>query len=100
VAQYRPSLVASVLRGQATAGALDAGRAGLALDDLAAAPIERAPHPPLLRRCWELRENLTAYDAACVALAEALEVRLLTGDRRLARAPGPRCQIEVLRPTS
>jgi predicted nucleic acid-binding protein len=92
--------VASVLRGQARAGALDSRRASLALDDLAATPIERAQHLPLLRRCWELRENLSVYDAAYVALAEALEVQLLTGDQRLARAPGPRCQIEVLRPTS
>ena len=80
------------------AGALDSRRAGLALDDLAALPVQRAPHLPLLRRCWELRENLTVYDAAYVSLAEALQVLLLTGDRRLARAPGPRCQIEVLRP--
>jgi predicted nucleic acid-binding protein len=92
--------VASVLRGQARAGALDSRRAGLALDDLAALPLERAPHLPLLRRCWELRENLSVYDAAYVALAEALEAQLLTGDRRLARAAGPRCQIEVLRPTT
>lgn len=91
--------VASVLRGQTRAGALDSRRVSLALDDLAAMPIERAPHLPLLRRCWELRENLTVYDAAYVSLAEALDVQLLTGDRRLARASGPRCQIEVLRST-
>ncbi len=91
--------VVSVLRGQAIAGSLDARRADLALDDLTAMPLERAPHLPLLQRCWELRENLTTYDASYVALAEALDVLLLTGDRRLARASGPRCQIEVLRPT-
>jgi predicted nucleic acid-binding protein len=91
--------VASVLRGQMMAGALDTRRAALALDDLDALPVQRAPHLPLLRRCWELRENLTIYDAAYVSLAEAMEARLLTGDRRLARAPGPRCQIEVLQPT-
>lgn len=92
--------VASVLRRQMLAGALDSRRAGFALDDLAAMPLSRAPHLPLLQRSWELRENLTIYDAAYVALAEALGVHLLTGDRRLARAPGPRCQIEVLLPTS
>lgn len=91
--------VVSVLRGQMIAGALDARRADLALNDLSAMPVKRAPHLPLLRRCWELRENLTTYDASYVALAEALDVLLLTGDRRLARASGPRCQIELLRPT-
>jgi hypothetical protein len=81
--------VASVLRGQARAGVLDSRRANLALDDLAATPIERAPHLPLLRRCWQLREDLSVYEAAYVALAEALQVQLLTGDRRLAVAPVP-----------
>ncbi len=91
--------VASVLRRQLAAGALDARRAGLALDDLAALPARRAPHRPLLPRCWGLRDNLTIYDAAYAALAEAMNATLLTADRRLARAPGPRCPIEVLQPT-
>jgi predicted nucleic acid-binding protein len=91
--------VASVLRRQMKAGALDARRAGLALDDLAALPAPRAPHRPLLARCWELRDNLTIYDAAYVALAEAMHATLLTGDHRLARAPGPQCPIEILQPT-
>lgn len=90
--------VASVLRRQLRSGALDARRAGLALDDLAALPAQRAPHRPLLARCWELRDNLTVYDAAYVALAEAMQATLLTGDQRLARAPGPRCRIETLQP--
>ena len=90
--------VASVLRRQLAAGALDARRAGLALDDLAALPARRAPHRPLLPRCWELRDNLTIYDAAYVALAEAMHATLLTADRRLARAPGPRRPIEILQP--
>jgi predicted nucleic acid-binding protein len=88
--------VASVLRRQMRAGALDARRAVLALDDLAALPARRAPHRPLLARCWELRDNLTPYDAAYVALAEALRATLLTADRRLARAPGTHCDIEIL----
>jgi predicted nucleic acid-binding protein len=88
--------VASVLRRQLAAGALDARRASLALDDLAALPARRAPHRPLLPRCWELRDNLTIYDAAYVALAEAMRATLLTADRRLAKAPGPRCPIEIL----
>lgn len=70
----------------------------LALGDLAAVPVRRAPHLPLLSRCWELRESITIYDAAYVALAEALGVVLLTADTRLSRAPGPRCTIEVIRP--
>jgi predicted nucleic acid-binding protein len=90
--------VASVLRRQIRAGGLDGRRAGLALDDLAALPAQRAPHGPLLARCWELRDNLTVYDAAYVALAEAMHAALLTGDRRLARATGPQCPIEVFRP--
>src|ERR1017187_8744121 len=55
----------------------------------AAPPAQRAPHRPLLPRCWELRDNLTIYDAAYMELAEAMDATLLTGDRRLARAPGP-----------
>ena len=89
--------VTSVLRRQNRAGLLDARRAQLAMGDLAALPMRRAPHVSLLARCWELRHNLTAYDAAYVALAEALDATLLTGDRRLARAAGPTCDIEVLR---
>jgi predicted nucleic acid-binding protein len=92
--------VASVLRRQIRAGAIDARRAGLALEDLGALPARRAPHRPLLSRCWELRDNLTVYDAAYVALAEAMQATLLTGDQRLARASGPRCRIEILEPTS
>ncbi|MDQ3615524.1 MAG: type II toxin-antitoxin system VapC family toxin [Actinomycetota bacterium] len=87
--------VASVLRRQTRDGLIDARRVGLAFADLAAMPLHRARHLPLLTRSWELRENLTIYAAAYVSLAEALQVPLLTGDRRLARAPGPRCEIEV-----
>ena len=50
----------------------------------------------LLARCWELRDNITPYDAAYVVLAEALETTLLTADARLARASGPRCAVEVM----
>jgi predicted nucleic acid-binding protein len=92
--------VTSVWRRQVRDGAMDARRATLALADLTALPLRRAPHRALLARCWELRDNLTIYDASYVALAEALEVTLLTGDGRLARATGPRCHIEVLRPAS
>jgi len=87
--------VASVLRRQVRLGAVAPRRAELALADLAAAPVARAPHQPLLGRCWELRDNLTTYDATYVALAEALGVDFLTGDVRLANTTGPRCHIEV-----
>ena len=92
--------VTSVWRRQVRDGAMDARRAALALADLTALPVRRAPHRALLARCWELRDNLTIYDASYVALAEALEVTLLSGDGRLERATGPRCHIEVLRPAS
>jgi predicted nucleic acid-binding protein len=88
--------VLSVLRRQLRAGGLDLRRAVLALRDLEDLPLERAPHQPLVHRCWELRDNLTPYDTAYVALAELLGVPVLTGDTHLARAPGPRCPVEVI----
>jgi predicted nucleic acid-binding protein len=88
--------VVSVLRAQVAAGGLDVRRAELALTDLSALPLDRASHRPLLVRCWELRDNVTPYDAAYVALAEALHAPLLTGDARLARSTGPRCEIHLL----
>ncbi len=86
----------AVIRRQSRTGHLDLRRAGLALTDLVELPLRRAPHRPLLARCWELRENLTVYDAAYAALAEALDVVLLTADAQLAKAPGPQCEIELL----
>ena len=88
--------VVSAVRRLHGAGALDARRARLALTDLIELPMERAPHLPLLTRCWELRDNLSVYDAAYVALAESLDATLVTADARLARAPGPRCRVELL----
>ena len=89
--------VVSVWRGLARGGHLDARRVGQALDDLRDLPMQRVEHTRSLARCWELRDNLTTYDAAYVALAEALQAPLLTGDRRLARATGPLCSIEVMK---
>lgn len=88
--------VASVWRGRVRGGHLEPARARSALDDLQALAIERVGHAALLERCWELGDNLTVYDAAYVALAEALDVPLVTADRRLAGAPGLGCVIEVL----
>ena len=88
--------VTSAWRRLAAAARLDDRRARLAIDDLLALPLERAPHKPLLHRCWELRNAMTAYDAAYVALAEIARAPLLTADRRLAAAPGARCSVELL----
>ena len=91
--------VTSVWRRLVAAGELDEARASVALDDLRLLRLVRVPHVPLLTRTWELRHNLTTYDAAYVALAELLDATLITGDRRLAAAPGTRCTVEVLAAT-
>jgi predicted nucleic acid-binding protein len=83
--------VASAIRRLVSTSAVSAGVAGRALDLLSTAPVTRYPHLPLVARAWELRENLTVYDAAYAALAELLDVTLVTADRGLASAPGPRC---------
>lgn len=88
--------VLSVVRGAIRRGDIDVRRAALAVDDLRDLPLARARHGRLLTRCLELRDNLTAYDAAYVALAEALSCALLTADGGLAAAPGVRCEIELL----
>lgn len=67
-----------------------------ALRRLAILPIVRLPHGPLLERCWELKHNLSSYDAAYVALAEMYGTTLLTSDQRLTRSPGIRCDVELL----
>lgn len=88
--------VSQVLRRLTLTESLSQGRAREAILDLAALPVERYPHDLLIPRAWELRENLTIYDAVYVALAESLEARLLTRDRRLLRAPGLRARVEVV----
>ena len=88
--------VLSTVRRAVRAGRLDERRSGQALDDLAALPLRRVPHLPLLARAWELRDNLTAYDAAYVALAESLRALLLTADGGIEKASGVRCDVEVL----
>ena len=79
--------VAQVLRRYVLRGELKAERAQQALEVMAEFPIARYEHEPLLARIWELRENLTAYDAAYVALAEGLNATLLTRDRKLSAVP-------------
>ena len=87
--------VAQVLRRYAAAGALTERRGHEALTDFADLPLDRYAHHLFLDRIWELRHNLTAYDAAYVALAEALAAPLVTRDAALARA-GHRARVEVL----
>src|ERR1700720_586717 len=80
--------VAQVIRRYSAKGEIDSERGRAALADLADLPLHRYPHDFLLPRIWDLRNNLTAYDAVYVALAEALDAPLLTRDKRLAASPG------------
>jgi predicted nucleic acid-binding protein len=90
VALHAPHLidveVAQVLRRYALAGEVDAARAAEALADFADIRLERHPMEPMLQRIWALRHNMTAYDAAYVALAEALDAPLVTCDAHLGSA--------------
>ena len=88
--------VLSTLRRAARAGRLNERRSAQALTDLTALPLRRVPHLPLLPRVWDLRDNLSAYDASYVALAEALNTVLVTADARIERASGIDCEILVL----
>lgn len=86
----------AVLRKRWLSGTMSEHRFAAAIDDLEAIALDRYPTLPLVRRSYELRANVTAYDATYVALAKALGCELLTGDQRLAAAPGPHCAIRVL----
>jgi predicted nucleic acid-binding protein len=88
--------VAQALRRYVKGGEIDETAGVVALEDLRSLDVERHPHEPLLTRVWELRENLTAYDAVYVALAEALDSKLVTCDGRLGRAPGMRGRVDVV----
>jgi predicted nucleic acid-binding protein len=88
--------IAQVLRRYVARGAMSAARGKQALEDYLDLRITRHPTEPLLMRIWELRANVTAYDAAYVALAEALDAPLVTADARLARSSGLRARIELI----
>jgi predicted nucleic acid-binding protein len=88
--------VAQALRRLVQLKQIGADRAGQALDDFDQLLIERHSHRPLVQRIWQLRESLTAYDGAYVALAEALDVPLLTSDAKLARSHGHQARIDVV----
>lgn len=88
----------AVLRRRWLAGHLTDQRFADGIAILIALPLDRYPAAPFMPRPFELRANVTAYDATYVALAEHLDCALLTGDARLAKAPGVRCHIEVVTP--
>ena len=89
--------VAQALRGQVQRGRLSGRDAEAALRRWARLGLRRTAIVAFLARVWELRENVSAYDATYVALAEALDCQLVTADGRLARAPGARCPITIVR---
>ena len=86
-----PFEVGNALRRTELDGHLDRAAAGLAHEQLRALRVDLWPHSRLAERAWDLRSAVTYYDASYVALAELLDAPLVTLDRRLARAPGPRC---------
>lgn len=88
--------VAQVLRRLVRTGVMEPAHGGALVELLQTLPVDRLGIDPLLPRIWQLRDDLTAYDAAYVALGEALECPLLTLDERIAGAPG--LKLEVLRP--
>ena len=84
------------LRRLARMGEISTDRAAEAIADLAGLDLHRHAHLDLLTRAWKLRENVTAYDAMYVGLAEALDATVVTCDAPLAKAPGHRARIEVV----
>lgn len=93
--ELMPYEASNILRRQATAELLDSSAATLAHKDLIALPVDLYPYLVVAERTWRLRHNLTIYDAAYVAIAEELAAPVVTLDARLARAPGPRCEIKA-----
>ena len=89
--------VAQALRRLVRTGEVRAERAEEAIVDLADFDLRRHPHVDLLGRTWELRDNLTSYDAMYVALAEAIASPLVTCDGPLSAAPGHTARVEVIR---
>jgi predicted nucleic acid-binding protein len=88
--------VVQVIRRLVATDVISVVRAKEALDDLLDLSLIRHPHLPWLPRIWELRHNLTAYDASYICLAEALDAPLLTCDRKLARATNHRAKVELI----
>ena len=95
---FAPTLLAfecaNIMRRHELAGAISADQAAQAHADLLDLAVNVWPYELVSMRVWQLRENLSSYDAAYVALAEAIAAPLITLDRRLARAPGLKCSVE------
>jgi predicted nucleic acid-binding protein len=89
---------ANILRRSAASGTISAEQASMAHADLLDLRVEFFPYAPFAARIWELRENVTCYDAWYVAVAETFNAPLATLDARLANAPGPRCRFMVSEP--
>ena len=89
--------VLSALRGLVRGGKFNGAAAAELIADLLVFPVDRWHMSPLLPRMWELRDNLTPYDAAYVALAELTGGVLITGDERITASPGARCDIQVIK---
>lgn len=89
--------VLSALRGLVRGRKFDGAAASELVADLMVLPVDRWHMSPLLPRMWELRENLTPYDAAYIALAELTGAVLVTGDERMTNSPGTRCDIQVIK---
>jgi predicted nucleic acid-binding protein len=90
--------VGNALRRQVRAKEISVRKAGAALDDLVDMRLQRVPHRALVERAWQLRDNVSFYDALYVALAEEMGTSLLTLDARLAKAPGVKTEIELVGP--
>lgn len=90
--------VAQALRRFERDGDIGARDAAAALDEFRALDLQRCAHEPLLSRVWALRQNVTAYDAVYLALAEVLDATLLTCDVRLSRAPGVGARVALIQP--
>ena len=84
---------ANIIRRHELAGLIDPAQAAQAHTDLLDLPVEQWPYEALADRAWELRPNLTSYDAGYMALAELLDAPLVTLDRGIAKAPGARCSV-------
>jgi predicted nucleic acid-binding protein len=88
--------VVAAVRRQVIRGEVSAAQGEQAVLNLRDLSLRRVRHRSLIARCWQLRNNVTAYDAAYVALAEALRTNLVTADGRLAHAPGLNCPVDLL----
>jgi len=88
--------VAQVIRRYYLNQGISAERCQQALDDFCDLPIHRVSHRDLLPLIWHYRDNLSAYDAAYVALAELLNTRLITSDRKLSNAPNLAAEVQLL----